>query len=147
MSYNNLYGIPNNRVSGNSNNCCNKTTITNNYYTNNNNNNKELIKVDTSNNYYLNVPPNDFNKIYEIFVLNSKDIYLPIVDNNLFIGFTIKLVNATGKTLNAYSQNNQLIYSNLYLPKQGNTSMTLNPNSLFVFCAIKKGDLFSWIMV
>lgn len=145
MSYNNLYNASN---YNNSTKCCDKSTVINNYYNNNYyNNNKELIRVDTSDNYYLNVTLNDFNKIYELFVVNCKSIYLPIVNNNLFIGFTIKIINSTGSILNIYSQDNQLIYSNLYLPKQGSTNTIQNPNSLFVFCAIKKNDLFSWIMV
>jgi len=144
MSFNNLYGSTTN----NSNNSCNKPSIINNYYNNYyEEQTRVLIRVDTSSNYYLNITPNDFNKTYELFVVNSIGMYLPLIDNNFFIGFTVKIVNATGNVLNIYSQGNQLIYSNLYLPKQGSTNTIENPNSLFVFCAIKRGDLFSWIMV
>ena len=143
MSYNNLYNTPNY-------NCSSEAKIinnyNNNYYNNNYNNNKELIKVDTSDDYNIIVTLNDFNKIYDFFVVNCKDIYLPILSNNLFIGFTLKILNASNKMLNIYSQDNQLIYSNFYLPK-GGMNIMLKSNSLFVVCAIKKDDLFSWIMV
>lgn len=129
MSYNNLYNYSSN----------NKPTIIN--------NNKVLIKVDTSSNYYINITLNDFNKIYDFLVVNSKDIYLPIINNNLFIGFTMKILNVSGHTINIYSQDNQLIYSMLYLPKQGSITIVQNSNSLFMFCVIKKSNLFSWIMV
>ena len=143
MSYNNLYNTPNY-------NCSSEAKIINNYnnnnYNNNYNNNKELIKVDTSDDYNIIVTLNDFNKIYDFFVVNCNDIYLPILSNNLFIGFTLKILNASNKMLNIYSQDNQLIYSNFYLPK-GGMNIMLKSNSLFVVCAIKKDDLFSWIMV
>ena len=84
MSYNNLYSTPNYNSSNGSN-----ATIINNYY---NNNNKEMIRVDTSNDYYINVTLNDLNKTYDFLVVNSKDMYLPMVNNNLFIGFTISRV-------------------------------------------------------
>lgn len=136
MSYNNLYNTPNYNSS-------NDGKIINNY-----NNNKELVKVDTTSDYNITVTLNDFNKIYDFFVINCKDIYLPMVNNNLFIGFTLKILNASNKLLNIYSQDNQLIYSNLYLPK-GGTNIMLKKNSLSTFCVIKNknDDLFSWIMI
>jgi hypothetical protein len=136
MSYNNLYSTLNYNSSNES-----DTTTINNYY-----NNKQLIKVDTINNYNINVTSTDYTQIYEYFIVNCKDIYLPIVDNDLLIGFTIKILNATSKLLNIYSQNNQLIYNNFYLPK-GGSNILLQTNSQFVFCVIKKNTFFSWIMV
>ena len=72
-----------------------------------------------------------------------------IVNNNLFIGFTIRILNATGNTVNLYTQENQLMYSNLYIPKQGSINILLKQNSLSTFCVIKNKntDLFSWIMI
>ena len=141
MSYNNLYSTPNYNSSNGS-----EATIINNYY---NNNNKEMITVDTSSNYYINVTLNDLTKTYDFLVVNSKDMYLPIVNNNLFIGFTIRILNATGNTVNLYTHENQLMYSNLYIPKQGSINILLKQNSLSTFCVIKNKntDLFSWIMI
>ena len=138
MSYNNLYSTSNYNSSNESD---TTTTTINNYY-----NNKQLIKVDTINDYNINVLLKDYTQIYEYFIVNCKDIYLPIVDNDLLIGFTIKILNATSKILNIYSQNNQLIYNNFYLPK-GGINILLQTNSQFVCCVIKKNNLFSWIMV
>ena len=130
MSYNNLYSTLNYNFS-------NESDATN--Y-------KKFIKVDTMDDYNINVLSKDYAQIYEYFIINCKNIYLPIVNNDLFIGFTIKILNATNKNLNLYSKNDQLIYNNFYAPK-GSINILLRTNNQFVFCVIKKNNLFSWIMI
>lgn len=126
--------------------CKSSNTTINNYY-NNYNNNKEIIKVDVSNNYYFTVELNNFNKIYELFIINAKNVYLPLMNNDLFIGFTVKIINMCENIINIHSRENQLIYSNLYAKNKGEMKTILIINSSFVFTVIKKKDIFSWIMV
>lgn len=126
--------------------CKSSNTTINNYY-NNYNNNKEIIKVDVSNNYYFTVELNNFNKIYDLFIINAKNVYLPLMDNDLFIGFTVKIINMCENIISIHSRENQLIYSNLYAKNKGEMKTILIINSSFVFTVIKKKDIFSWIMV
>jgi hypothetical protein len=153
MSYNNLYlynNLCNRQI------CSNTTTTpessnntTNNNYYNNyyNSTSKEIIKVDVGSSYRLAIKPENYNKTYELYIINGKVIYLPLLDNELYIGFTVKIVNMSETAINISSQGNQLIYSKLYLQKNGDTNMVTHINGSFTFTAVKKKGFFSWIIL
>jgi hypothetical protein len=136
MSFNNLYTLRIKPVINFSNN-----------FTNNLTDSKEIIKVKTEDNYYIDIFPNIIIKTYHIIVLNCNEIFLPIISGDQFMGISFEMINTTNRILKINSQNSQKIYSNLYLPKNGDTSIQLNKNSLYVFYVIKKEDLFSWIII
>jgi hypothetical protein len=136
MSFNNLYTLRIKPVINFSNN-----------FTNNLTDSKEIIKVKTEDNYYIDILPNIIIKTYHIIVLNCNEIFLPIISGDQFMGISFEMINTTNRILKINSQNSQKIYSNLYLPKNGDTSIQLNKNSLYVFYVIKKEDLFSWIII
>lgn len=152
MSYNNLYlynNLCNRQICSNTTTPeCSNNTTNNNYYNNYyNNTSKEIIKVDVGSNYRLSVTPENYNKTYELYIINGKLIYLPLLDNELYVGFTVKVVNMSEAAINITSQGNQLIYSKLYLQKNGDKNMVIHVNGCFSFTAVKKKGFFSWIIL
>ena len=153
MSFNNLYlynNLCNRPVCSNATTPaeCSNNTTNNNYYNNYySSSNKEIIKVDVSNSYRLSVQPENYNKTYELYIINGKLIYLPLLDNELYIGFTVKIINMSETAINITSQGIQLIYSKLYLPKNGDTNMVIHVNGSFSFTGVKKKGFFSWIIL
>jgi len=118
---------------------------------NNTNNDSPIIKtINTDDDYYINmnqlcVCVNNNVKI-DFMVIKANAIYLPIINSDIQ-GNTLKIINNTGNILNIYTQNNQLIFSQIYTSRQGNNNVMMNNKSMASFFSINSNDTFSWIMV
>jgi len=93
----------------------------------NNNNFFHFIHVNTSTDYYIQEKAN-------IVVETPCNLYLP---TELTEGILIIIINKSGKCINVNTQNNQLIFNNFYLPKEGGYSIPINDNYYGYFIITK----------
>lgn len=82
--------------------------------------------------------------IYNIIVDIKCDVYLPISINE---GNIINIINNSSLYINVYTQNDELMYSSLYLDPDGSLIFQLPTNKLLKFYNIKSENLFSWIII
>lgn len=143
------YNMKNNISSTNAKNNQNINKIINSKNTVVNTNNR-IEYIITDNDYYISF---DEFKIYnmtiynsfDFIIINAKNIYLPII-SLLYTGITLKIINNTGNILNIYSQNNDIIYSNLYTSKIGTKNIIIQNKSLFMFYLINIDGENYWII-
>jgi hypothetical protein len=128
----------------------NYNTTTYNTYNNNNNiysGNNLLIKIDTEDDYYINVSVEHSKIEYEYMIINVKNIYLFNINDELYVGLKLKIINSTPNIITLNAQNNQLIYSSFFTPTEGSNELLIKSNSIYSMYIVKNQDLFSWIMV
>lgn len=101
---------------------------------------------------YIHVTENDLNASISYYILNNSnivvdvvcDIYLPI---SLIEGKIINIVNNSGSYININTQNNEIMYSSLYLSPTGSMIFQSPPYKLLKFFNIESKNLFSWIIL
>jgi len=100
-----------------------------------------------ANNYIHITQPEYYISSYLKLIIDvpSSNIFLPVLATD---GITINIINNSSNIVSVYSQNNELIYSSLYIVKEGSTTFDLNSSNMAVLTNIKNtNNIFSWVLL
>ena len=136
MFYNNLYNNNNSQRSNQKIQCCS---------------NQEKIKInkriDIDSNTYT-IPSDNILQYFELTYIAQvpTTIFLPII-NEYNEDININIINNSSGIVTVKTQNNELLFNSLYIPKDGSTNTNLIPNKFCKFIINKKNKIFSFILI
>jgi len=101
---------------------------------------------------YIHITENNLNASNSYYILNNSNIVVEVVCNiylpiSLIEGKIINIINLSSSYININTQDNELMYSSLYLNPAGSSTFQSPQNKLLKFFNVKSKNLFSWVII
>lgn len=111
------------------------------------NNLKKIIHITTPT-YTINVLPVELIAYSSIVYIVDVEtiIYLPSLDDNI-LNVNLEIINVSGSNVIINTVEDDLLFNNLYIKKEGSPTFMLTTNKYCKLISIKKINLFSWILL